>query len=124
LEGSAFNCIERGIVAEHSSTVEARNSTIRGEQLKGVVVIENSTVNVQNTLIYGSRMIGVEVSGTSNVNGAVSIIRNTAPNNHNAHGVRCEGLSRLSLNKSQVWNNGGRDIVVDSGGQVSARQTL
>src|SRR5699024_1922638 len=90
LEGSAFNCIERGIVAEHSSTVEARNSTIRGEQLKGVVVIENSTVNVQNTLIYGSRMIGVEVSGASNVNGAVSIIRNTAPNNHNAHGVTCE----------------------------------
>ena len=124
LEGSAFNCIERGIVAEHSSTVEARNSTIRGEQLRGVAAVENSTVNVQNTLIYGSRIRGVEVSGASNVNAAVSIIRNTAPDNHNAHGVKCEGLSRLNLNSSQVWNNGGKDIVVDSGGQVSARQTL
>ena len=89
LEGSAFNCIERGIVAEHSSTVEARNSTIRGEQLRGVVAIENSTVNIQNTLIYGSRIRGVEVSGASTVNAGVSIIRNTAPGNHNAHGVEC-----------------------------------
>ena len=124
LEGSAFNCIERGIVAEHSSTVEARNSTIRGEQLRGVAAIENSTVNVQNTLIYGSRIRGVEVSGASTVNAAVSIIRNTAPGNHNAHGVECEGLSRLNVNSAQVWNNGGQDLRVDSGGQISARGTL
>ena len=124
LEGSAFNCIERGIVAEHSSTVEARNSTIRGEQLRGVAAIENSTVNVQNTLIYGSRIRGVEVSGASTVNAAVSIIRNTAPDNHNAHGVECEGLSRLNVNSAQVWNNGGQDLRVDSGGQISARGTL
>ena len=124
LEGSAFNCIERGIVAEHSSTVEARNSTIRGEQLRGVAAVENSTVNVQNTLIYGSRIRGVEVSGASTVNAAVSIIRNTAPGNHNAHGVECEGLSRLNVNSAQVWNNGGQDLRVDSGGQISARGTL
>ena len=124
LEGSAFNCIERGIVAEHSSTVEARNCTVRGDQYRGVAAIENSTVNVQNSLIYGSRIRGVEVSGASTVNAAVSIIRNTAPDNHNAHGVECEGLSRLNVNSAQVWNNGGQDLRVDSGGQISARGTL
>ena len=124
LEGSAFNCIERGIVAEHSSTVEARNCTVRGDQYRGVAAIENSTVNVQNSLIYGSRIRAVEVSGGSTVNAAVSIIRNTAPDNHNAHGVECSGLSRLNVNSAQVWNNGGQDLRVDSGGQISARGTL
>ena len=124
LEGSAFNCIERGIVAEHSSTVEARNCTVRGDQYRGVAAIENSTVNVQNSLIYGSRIRAVEVSGASTVNAAVSIIRNTAPDNHNAHGVECSGLSRLNVNSAQVWNNGGQDLRVDSGGQISARGTL
>ena len=124
LEGSAFNCIERGIVAEHSSTVEARNCTVRGDQYRGVAAIENSTVNVQNSLIYGSRIRGVEVSGASTVNASVCIIRNTAPDNHNAHGVECSGLSRLNVNSGQVWNNGGQDLRVDSGGQISARGTL
>ena len=124
LSGSAFNCIERGIIAEHSSTVEARNVNIRGDQYRGVASIENSTVNVQNSLIYGSRLIGVEVSGASTVNAAVSIIRNTSPDNIHAHGVKCEGLSRLNVNSAQVWNNGGHDLMVDSGGQISARKTL
>ena len=124
ISGSAFNCVTAGIISSHSSTVEARNITIQGEQLRGVDCYENSTVNVQNTLIYGSRIYGIEVKGASNVNAGVTIVRNTAPTNHNSHGVVCNTLSRLNISGGQVWNNGGKDIMVDSGGQVSARQTL
>ena len=124
LGGSALNCKDAGIIAEHSSTVQARNCTIQGKQLRGVHVIENSNCNIQNSLIYGSRIYGLHVNQASTVNANVTIIRNTQPDNHNSHGVVCESLSRVSLSSSQVWNNGGDDLRVDSGGQINARQCL
>ena len=75
-------------------------------------------------MIYGSRIYGLHVNQASTVNANVTIIRNTQPDNKNSHGVVCESLSRVSLSSSQVWNNGGQDLRVDSGGQINARQCI
>lgn len=115
----AENCTSRALRSAFNSRINARNSELNFSGWYGVDCAENSTINMQNSNVIGSMVRGIDISGGSTVNASVCVVSETQPGNAVAHGIFVSGNSRLNLGTSRIVNNGGKDVVIESGSFVT-----
>ena len=120
---TAENCTSRALLAMYNSQINARNSELNFSGWYGVECGENSTINMQNANVIGSKVRGMHISGASTVNAAVSVVRDTQPDNPSAVGVFVTGVSRLNIGTAHVRGNGGTDIITEYGSSINAYNT-
>lgn len=121
-QGSALNCIEYAVYATRLSKVNARSINILGSK-KGIFTEEGSEVNCRLSTIDGCSLNSLHAKDGSKIIADVSVIKNTQPGNQFAHGVLSEGLSQITVSGGQVYNSGGDDLRVNTGGMIYATGT-
>ena len=108
-----------GIYARHTSTVEARNINMNGNQEIGISAGEVSKVNASSGTIRGSRSHGVYANQSSDIN-----VNSCSIRNNEGHGIYAFNSSRITASSCQVWQNGENDLNVERAGIINAYGTM